>query len=565
MCPSYRATKDERHLTRGRANTLRLAVSGQLGPEALTSDEVFDTLDLCVSCKGCRRECPTGVDMAKMKVEFLYQYRKRRGLALKDRLIAYLPRYALWAAWVAPVTNALIAIGRRFVGFAPQRALPKWRSDWFKGVAPHPLPCWGEGEAAPHPDPLPNRGEGDRLVDHRTVAVRAPDEGADPPLSPTGERDEVRGGRVPTDERIAASGDPGFSPTANTHAATSDLSLSPAGERVGVRGSRAPTDERIAASGDADFSQTANMNAATSDLSLSPAGERVGVRGSRSPTDDGVGVRGSLASTDDTVEVNGSLTLSPTREKFEGKEVVLFIDTFNRYFEPENARAAVAVLQAAGYAVHTPPPTHGSRPLCCGRTFLSCGLVDEAKREARRMLDAFKPYVDRGIAVVGLEPSCLFSLRDEFLYMHPDGEMAELALHAYLFEEFVAREIDAGRFALDLKPIAQKKALLHGHCHQKAFGAMGAAERVLKLVPELTVHTVASSCCGMAGSFGYDANHYDVSMRMGELSLLPAVREAGGDTLIVADGTSCRHQIADGAKRAAVHVARVLEEALRSA
>ncbi|HEX2830071.1 MAG TPA: FAD-linked oxidase C-terminal domain-containing protein [Burkholderiales bacterium] len=384
MCPSYRATLDEQHLTRGRANTLRLALSGQLGPDALTSQEVFDTLDLCVSCKGCRRECPTGVDMAKMKVEFLHHYHQRHGLTFKDRLVAYMPRYAPWAAKLAPLTNALSAVAKSFVGFAPQRALPKWRGDRFK-------------------------------------------------------------------DRPAQTGT---------------------------------------------------------------------------------------------------------------QEVVLFVDTFNRYFEPGNARAAIKVLEAAGYTVHTPAPKDGSRPLCCGRTFLASGLVTEAQREAQRMLETLKPYVDRGVAVVGLEPSCLFGLRDEFLYMHPDGEMAELALNAYLFEEFVAREIDAGRFTLDLKAVPQKKALLHGHCHQKSFGAMGAVERVLKLVPGLQVETVQSSCCGMAGSFGYDAKHYDVSMKMGELALLPAVRKADADTLVVADGTSCRHQIHDGAQREALHVARVLEAAL---
>ncbi|HET7158590.1 MAG TPA: heterodisulfide reductase-related iron-sulfur binding cluster, partial [Burkholderiales bacterium] len=243
-------------------------------------------------------------------------------------------------------------------------------------------------------------------------------------------------------------------------------------------------------------------------------------------------------------------------------EVVLFVDTFNRYFEPENARAALAVLRAAGYTVHLPQPREESRPLCCGRTLLASGLVDEARREAQRMLKVLKPYVDRGVAVAGLEPSCLFGLRDEFISMHPDGEMAELALNAYLFEEFIARELDAGRFKLPLKALPQKTALLHGHCHQKAFGAMPAVERVLKLVPDLKVETIEASCCGMAGSFGYDAQHYDVSMRMGELSLLPKVRQSGADTLIVADGTSCRHQIRDGAQRNAIHVARVLHAAL---
>ena len=246
----------------------------------------------------------------------------------------------------------------------------------------------------------------------------------------------------------------------------------------------------------------------------------------------------------------------------DNREVVLFVDTFNRYFEPENAHAAVAVLQAAGYTVHLPNAADGARPLCCGRTFLASGLVNEARTEARRMLDTLLPYIERGIPVVGLEPSCMLGLRDEYLSMLPGPETAELDLNAFLFEEFIAREVDSGRLELQLKPLPQKKALLHGHCHQKAFAVMGEVERVLKLVPGLEVETIESSCCGMAGSFGYEASHYDVSMKMGELSLLPRVREAASDTLIVADGTSCRHQIRDGTQREAIHVARVLQEAL---
>jgi len=166
------------------------------------------------------------------------------------------------------------------------------------------------------------------------------------------------------------------------------------------------------------------------------------------------------------------------------------------------------------------------------------------------------------VPVVGLEPSCLLGLRDEFLSMLPGGESAELAMNAFLFEEFLAREHEAGRLDLKLGPLREKKALLHGHCHQKAFDAMPAVQKVLKLIPGLEVDAIESSCCGMAGAFGYEAAHYDVSMKMAELSLLPRVRKAGADDLIVADGTSCRHQIRDGSGRSAVHVARVLERAL---
>ena len=411
MCPSYRVTREEQHLTRGRANTLRLALSGQMGPEAFSSDELYATLDLCVSCKGCKRECPTGVDMAKMKVEFLYHYRKRHGLGLRDRLVAYLPRYAPYVSHFSFLANPLQAAAKGLLGFARQRSLPRWR---------------------------------------RGARLRLPAGSGAPPAGP-----ERRSG------------------------------------------------ERIPRGGGA--------------------------------------------------------------ERRKGGEVVLLLDTFTRYFEPENAQAALAVLEAAGYLVRMPRPADGGRPLCCGRTFLAAGLVDEAKTEARRMIETLKPWVERGVPVVGLEPSCVLGLRDEFLSMHPAGEAAEVALHSYLFEEFLACELDAGRLKIDLKPLAQKKALLHGHCHQKAFAAMPDVERVLKLIPGLAVETIESSCCGMAGAFGYEASHHEVSMKMAELSLLPRVRAAAADELIVADGTSCRHQIHDGAGREALHVARVLERALASA
>jgi Fe-S oxidoreductase len=246
-----------------------------------------------------------------------------------------------------------------------------------------------------------------------------------------------------------------------------------------------------------------------------------------------------------------------------GHEVVLLVDTFNRWFEPENARAAVAVLQAAGYTVHTPKAADSDRPLCCGRTFLSAGLVDEAKAEARRALDALRPYVERGIPVVGLEPSCLLGLRDEWQSMLPKPDAAPVAASAFLFEEFLANELAAGHLHLPLQAIEQTKAVLHGHCHQKAFDAMPAVEQVLRLVPGLSVETIEATCCGMAGSFGYEAEHFETSMKIGELSVLPKMRAAAQDALLVADGTSCRHQIRDGAQRNAVHVARVLERALR--
>jgi FAD/FMN-containing dehydrogenase/Fe-S oxidoreductase len=429
MCPSFRVTRDEQHLTRGRANTLRLALSGQLGPDAFTSDEMFKTMDLCVSCKGCKRECPTGVDMAKMKIEFLHHYKQRHGYTLKDKLIANLPLYAPWVSKLGVLANVAQALGKGFAGFAKQRSLPKWRGNVVGRLS----------TLTSKETPSPRlRGEG-----------RGEGNGASPTLTPT--------------------------------------------------------------------------------LSRPKAGEGVSL---------------------DSVDVKGS------------HEVVLFIDTFTNYFEPENAHAALKVLQAAGYTVHIPQAKNETRPLCCGRTFLATGMVDKARAEADRTITTLMPFIERGIPVVGLEPSCVLGMRDEFISLLPTPQAAELDLNAFLFEEFIARELDAGRFKLNLKSLPQKKALLHGHCHQKAFAVMPAVLKVLKLIPDLQTELIESSCCGMAGSFGYDAEHYDVSMQMAEASLLPKVREAAKDTLIVADGTSCRHQIHDGAQREAVHVARVLAEAL---
>lgn len=396
MCPSYRATRDEQHLTRGRANTLRLAISGQLGPDAFTSPEMKETLDLCVSCKGCKRDCPTGVDMARMKIEFLHHYHQRHGLPLKERLIAYLPRYAPWAAKLAPLMNLrdriplLAQLSERWLGFSARRSLPLWRKPWAQ---------------------------------------------AGKPASPA----DVRG---------------------------------------------------------------------------------------------------------------------------DGRDIVLFGDTFNRYYERENLEAAEHVLVAGGYRLHRVEPGDGGRPLCCGRTFLSAGLVDEARKEARRTLAALSPFIAKGARIVGLEPSCLLTFRDEFGAMLPREEAEPAAKAAFLLEELLAADVAAGLTTLPLQDQTGRIAHLHGHCHQKAFAAMGAVEATLRAIPGLEVRPIESSCCGMSGAFGYGAATIDVSLAMAELSLLPAVREAGAGDLIVADGTSCRHQIHDGANREALHVARVLDMAL---
>ena len=404
MCPSYRVTRDEKHLTRGRANTLRLALSGQLGTDGLASEEVNEAMDLCVGCKGCKRDCPTGVDMAKMKVEFLHHYKAKNGYTLKDKLIARLPDYAPWGARLAPLLNlrdkvpGLAKLSEKLLGFSEKRTLPQWQSKTFWNSAP------------------------------------------------------------------------------------------------------------------------------------------------------------VFASQEEVLLAK--------------KPVVLFVDTFNAFFESNNANSALKVLLAGEYTVGVATKkvaknNLSSGALCCGRTYLASGMVDEAREKLRELVAALLPYAQKGIAIVGLEPSCLLTLRDEALVMGLGEDAKLVSRHAFLLEEFLANEAKTGQLdvlAAKLKPINQP-ILLHGHCHQKAFDAVSPIMDVIKLIPGAKPELIESSCCGMAGSFGYEASHYDVSMQMAELSLLPAIRKQP-DAIVVADGTSCRHQIHDGANRAAIHVAQLLASQL---
>ncbi|MBA4783922.1 MAG: FAD-binding oxidoreductase [Rhizobiales bacterium] len=395
MCPSYRVTRNERDLTRGRANTLRLALSGQLGRDAFTSDEMMETMKLCVACKGCKRECPTGVDMARMKIEVAAARARKYGLGLHEKLVGYLPRYAPVASALAFFMNlrnsvpGVAGLLEKPTGFTAKRALPHWSNRPFR---------------------------------------------------------------------------------------------------------------------DSEFADTATP------------------------------------------------------------DVVLFADTFNRYFEPENLRAANRVLRAGKKKVAIARPASGAasggRPLCCGRTYLSVGLVEEARAEARRLVEALLPYAENNIPIVGLEPSCLLSLRDELPALLPGEASATVAKMAKMFEEYVAEATEAGSLTLKLGSPAER-ILLHGHCHQKAMGVISSVEKTLALLPDTAVSLIETSCCGMAGAFGYGVETHETSLNMAELDLLPAVRTADSATLVVADGTSCRHQIADGAGRQALHVARVLDIALQ--
>ena len=224
----------------------------------------------------------------------------------------------------------------------------------------------------------------------------------------------------------------------------------------------------------------------------------------------------------------------------------------------------LAVLQAAGYTVHVAAKGGaGAGHLCCGRTYLASGLVDQAKDKAREVVASLLPFAQKGLAIVGLEPSCLLTLRDEMLVMGLGEAPQQIAAQAMLFEEFLVREAKAGwldGLKAKIKPI-ERPVLLHGHCHQKAFGAVPPILEVLRMIPGAQPQLIESSCCGMAGSFGYEAAHHAVSMQMAEAALLPAIRQQP-DAVVVADGTSCRHQIADGTARTAIHAARLLAQQL---
>jgi Fe-S oxidoreductase len=251
----------------------------------------------------------------------------------------------------------------------------------------------------------------------------------------------------------------------------------------------------------------------------------------------------------------------------QGKEVVLFIDTFSRYFEPEIPEAALYVLTAAGYQVSfaeaTQNSAEASRPLCCGRTFLAQGLIDEARAEAQRVIDALLPHVEAGRTIIGLEPSCLLSLRDEYLSLGLGEAAVKISQHAFLFEEFLAREHTAKRLNLSLRALSPKAvpALIHGHCHQNALGAMKSMRKILKLIPQFEFEIIEPSCCGMAGSFGIEAEHAELSLDMANQTLLPAL-QAAPEAQVISNGFSCRHQIRETAQRQPKHLAVLLREAL---
>jgi FAD/FMN-containing dehydrogenase/Fe-S oxidoreductase len=400
MCPSFIVTRDEEHSTRGRANALRAALSGLLPPEELTSQRMYEVMDLCIECKSCKAECPSSVDMAKIKFEFLAQYYEKNGVSLRTRLFADI---ALWSRLssgsLAPLANGILKSGlvrwglEKFVGITRQRPLPEF--------ARHPFTHWFQAR------------------------------------------------------RNGASASP----------------------------------------------------------------------------------------------------IRSEKTKSRGK-VVLFNDTFNTYNYPQVAIAATEVLEAAGFEVVLP----GHK--CCGRPMISKGLVEKARRAARDTVDRLAPFAEQGIPIVGLEPSCLLTMRDEYYDLLPDDPRVKVvAEQCYTFEEFIAKLADEGRLELEFANEA-RHILLHGHCHQKSLVGTNPSKRALTLPPGYAVDEVDSGCCGMAGAFGYEVEHYDISMAMAERRLLPAVREQSEDTIIAVAGASCRQQVKHGTGRQPLHPAEILRGAM---
>ncbi len=401
MCPSFRVTEEFAHSTQARVQAFKAALNGELGPTPFNHPDLAEAMDLCVACKGCKKECPNGVDMALIKTEFLAQKHAVAGASLRTRLFAHLPRWLTrrgLVRFLVTLRNSqpwLAWLGEKLLGVTARRPLPVPAPEAFHASAPKPEP----------------------------------------------ERDPE--------------------------------------------------------------------------------------------------------------------TARP--------KVALFVDTMSRHYAPEVADAAQEVLWAAGYQVEVLGPAADDpephRGLCCGRTYLSNGLVDEARAEAKRVLAAVRPALDAGIPVVGLEPACLYALKDDFYSLALGEDVARLSKQVYMFEEFLMREKDRRGFDLKLKPVNLPKALLHGHCHQKAMGATKSLRKVLGWIPEFEFELVEASCCGMGGSFGYEAEHEDMSRKMAELSLLPTIRNAP-EAPILADGFSCRHQIEDGTGRKPMHIAVLLQKAL---
>lgn len=395
MCPSYRATRDEKDTTRGRANILRLALAGR--QPLANNREVYDVLDLCLMCKGCKAECPSNVDVAKHKAEFLQIYYRDRSRPLSHYLMAGIHRLNRLGAPLAPLLN-----------FLQTRRVLRWLLEKMAGI------------------------------DRRRSL---------PPLH----RQHFR--------RWFAQ-----------HKASSP-----------------------------------------------PSGSFAGA----------------------------------------ARRVLLLADCFTTYNEPNIGRAAVRVLERAGYTVEL------ANLICCGRPLISKGFLEQARSLIHEQADALVQRLADGTPLLGLEPSCLLTLTDEWTELLPGAQTKTIAAAAHLADNWLAEQIRNGHCELPLRP-RPDPCLLHGHCHQKALLGVGGTAAALRLIPELDVKVLDSGCCGMAGSFGFEREHYDLSVQIANLALLPALEKAP-QALVVAPGTSCRHQIKDLAQRRALHPLEVLEEQLAEA
>ena len=391
MCPSFMATRDEEHSTRGRANLLRAALSGKLPEGTITDKRLYEAMDLCLECKACKSECESGVDMAKLKYEFLDNYYKTNKRPFRNKFFARVAEYSRKGSKFAPLANLGAAspigrfLSRKVLGVHPNRELPRLATttfaQWFN-------------------------------YRHTTRIKGAP--------------------------------------------------------------------------------------------------------------------RGTVA---------------------------LFNDTFMNYNYPEIGIAAVEVLEAAGYRVQL------ANAECCGRPMISKGMLDEAASFARYNVDRLYPFADQGVPIIGCEPSCLLTFRDEYPEFCRDHRAAKVAEHSYLIDEFLAMLHEKGELDLEFSDV-EKKVLFHGHCHQKSLVGTGPSMAALRLPPGYQVELINSGCCGMAGSFGFEQEHYDISMAIGEQVLFPTIRDRGEDWEVAVMGVSCRQQVEHGTGRPARHLVEVLRDAL---
>jgi FAD/FMN-containing dehydrogenase/Fe-S oxidoreductase len=440
MCPSWRATHEEENSTRGRAHLLWEMTQGEVIRDGWRSEEVKKSLDLCLACKGCKSDCPVGVDVATYKAEFLSHYYEGRlhpltayafgNVDLLLRLASAAPGLVNLATQLPFLSDIAKFLG----GIPPQRRIP--------ALAPETFRSWFFRR-----------------------------------------------------QRIKAVGD--------------------------IDAPGAPLLPGVGRSGDFDFRWHSAPSAA-----MREGGD---------------------------FDSNRSITQSPNHSM---PQVLLWADTFNNHLSPQTARAAVHVLETAGYRVLVPRAN-----LCCGRPLYDFGLLDRARALLLEILDTLAPEIEAGIPVVGLEPSCIAVFRDELLNFFPHDERAQkLSRQTFLLSEFLEKEMGQNSASARL-PQFPRKAVLHGHCHHKSIMKMTAEESLLRRLG-IDFTQPAAGCCGMAGSFGFHADKYDISAAIGELELLPAVRNAPEDWLIIADGFSCREQISQMTSRRALHIAEVLEMAL---